>query len=273
MSYTVWRQHIDASVKEDDRVAARCWNLEKETRISTAVEEFKRALGERHAQALRTGADGAEAACTVLAAMIDELQRVDCHWLGLLPVPPDRAAEIPVRRVTTYVPEMVVRNLSLSARLDVNDLHKPIRLKGPLKIDDDGEEQELLARFIWVTFDADGSGLPDDPHKIVEDLGLAHFPEGQHVFRIDLDVDAVRLFIPTCLDAGLFEAWAPPPDGHDKPWGMTRHLGSGKPARPELLSETQDHATVKPTARLVSPTNKPTPLGPVHKDFRANRPT
>ena len=105
----------------------------------------------------------------------------------------------------------------------------------------------------------------------MRELGLAHYRSGTYVYRIRYDVSGHNLWIPTCLDASLYEAWAPPAVGHPDPWGLTRDLVSGLPSRPELLTEVTDHARVRPEAELVSPAGQLLKVGTVNPDFMANR--
>ena len=105
------------------------------------------------------------------------------------------------------------------------------------------------------------------------ELGLAHFREGEFVYRFAMTIatDQPR-FIPTCFDAELFEAWAPPPPGFPEPHGMTRDLTDGRPRWPELLVEAKDCFHVNfPSGELVSPLGSAQKIGAAAVDYMAGR--
>jgi hypothetical protein len=89
-------------------------------------------------------------------------------------------------------------------------------------------------RAFWITT-AKGTDATD----LRDRLGLAHVRKGEHMYRVRVEVDGApkrKLYIPTVLDSGAYEAWRRPPPGHTDPWGMTRHLKTGDPAERELLA-------------------------------------
>lgn len=93
-------------------------------------------------------------------------------------------------------------------------------------------------RFFWATFNEEVEGL--SPTDIAIALGLPHFEVGETVYRIHLGDWPEEVYIPTCMDSGIFEAWMRPPKSHAEPWGMTRHLLTGNPEKPELLVQVAD---------------------------------
>lgn len=87
----------------------------------------------------------------------------------------------------------------------------------------------------WVTFPA-----PSTPDEVVCELGLAWAPGP--VFRAEIAIGATA-HIPTLFD-GLY--WPPTADWRarrsgekraEEPWGVTRRMDNGLPARPELIVE------------------------------------
>lgn len=129
-------------------------------------------------------------------------------------------------------------------------------------------------RFHWITFSHGGKHPPrDDPTRVKRELGLAHFMKDDVVYRFDLPfADDQDVWVPTCLDAGLYEAWAPPPVGATDPWGRTRDLVDGQPGLPELLVQVEDYFTAMPlVGRLVSPPGPAATIGALTVDYMVGR--
>jgi hypothetical protein len=267
MAYDIWRVHFEAVASRDGGLAARRWNLEMEMRISADVEAFKTLLGARHSDCLDAAGDhGAAAKDSLLGLIEDELKTPGSHWLGRIRIRDPQ--DVPGEVMTHLHSDDVKRYYNKRARMPRARQRglrpaERVRFEQPLKIRPDGSR---VTRFIWVTFNRPGAQLPDDPRELVQALGLDGWPPDVYVYRVRLRVDPSALFVPTCFDAELRPAWAPPPD-HSEPWGLTRHLCDGRPMYPELLSETEDHGTVLPTAELVGAR----PLGVVEPDYMRGR--
>lgn len=249
-----------------DKDSARRWNLLAETRIPDRIAAFKAMLGEAHGtECADTGdvADRSQAALIAFEAMIRETEAVESPWLGHLRF---KAGDAVPTRMCTHVPLRNLRRRKRAGRISPDEPPRRIRMDRPLKMAEDGRPR---ARFIWVTFATAESPLTDDPAAAMRELGLAWYDPGDHIYRVELKVDPGRLHVPTCLDANINEAWAPPPPG--TAWGMTRHLETGVPCRPELLTETGHHAGTLPMAELVSPPNEWRTVGEVVCDYLCNR--
>src|SRR5713101_5314745 len=150
----------------------------------------------------------------------------------------------------THIPALDFARKYAMAPIDLRNPPRRVRFNRPYKMNTGLGGP--MCRFIWVTFETSSSGLPDDPTAVVCELGLAHYAPGDFIYRIGYNTEHKELWIPTCLDAGLYEAWSPPPAGHSEPWGLTRHLITGLPGFPEVLSQVIDHAH-RPEGELVSP--------------------
>lgn len=253
MPYAQWRAAYGTAAAGDGghRLLARLWNLENESRIPEAMRQFLAALGQRHLSAPDN------AASTLAAFVAQQLRPVDSPWLGTLP----RQAAPPRPLVTHRHPDAAAyahpgTNPGSSTRRPSRQVQFPF-----------GRDR----RFVWVTF-ADDRGQQvsgTDPTAVVRQLGLAHYPEGSFVYRIELPDRDGPAFVPTALDAGLHEAWAPPRDpGADR--GSTRDLVDGAPRWPELVVEAADYAGSW-TGDLVSPPGAPRAVGAIAPDFMAGR--
>jgi hypothetical protein len=269
--YSQWRSTIGGMLSSNDEVFAQVWNLEHETRIDLWIEEFKQKIGSIFLVWIGRGTPPDKAASEAFNEVRMETYPVDSKWLGLLPVP--IGAKLPTK-MTTHAPikpEELARYHSL-AFLPLSGKSRSVLLSRPLMtMAGPGGRPILRRRFIWFTFETGGRKLSDTPKQIVIEMGLNHYEEGDYVFRCHMAVDHSRLFIPTCLDARVCEAWAPPPLGHSTPWGMTRNLESGESEWPELLAEVKDYIGLKPTAELVSPAGTKLPVGHFNVNFRVNR--
>ncbi|MGQ0664871.1 MAG: hypothetical protein ACT4P2_15080 [Pseudomonadota bacterium] len=266
MSYANWRKEFEAPAKADARRAARRWNLEAETRIATVCADFKGRLGRAHGTCKGLTPDVGRAAIAALDEMIEATKPVRSPWLGRLSVA--GGAPLPTTMMS-HLTARDARHYKASGPIDLNDPPTTFRFRKPHMTD---TERCPESRFIWMTFELDGGAASQDPGEVARQLGLARCKPNDYLYRIWLNVDAARLFVPSCLDAGLYEAWAPPPAAHAAPWGLTRDLTSGLPAKPELLTETVDHLKdLPPTAKLVSPVEPKQPVGAIRMDFAANR--
>lgn len=261
MSYDLWKAAIAAARPHNPRLHAKCWNLDHESRVAVEMGRFCDALGAEHADALGRTADPVEAASAALDVVVERLRDCGCKWLGLLKVA--KTDGIPATLVT-HVSRRSLKRYCVEAKLD--ELRRVV-LDTAFKVKPDGT---LVSRFIWMTF-APGGGLGDDPTALKRRLGLDHFDEGDTVWRMEFAVDPTRLFVPTCFDAGLGAAWAPPPAGHVAPWGMTRDLTTGAAVLPELLAETADYISVRPVASLVSPPGATQIIESIVVDYMAGR--
>ncbi len=261
-TYEDWLAAVEIVWETHGAIGARCWNLARETRIPEALAEFRAILAARFGGELTASPDlpGA-AACAALELAIGQIMDGSHGLLGLIPL--QRPADVPRMMVTHIDGDDIMRYYS---RQNPKDDHPIVVLDRPLKVRDDGSE---VSPFIWFTFEADGAAFTDDPTEMKRRLGLDRVEEGTTLYRLEFEVDPERLRVPSCLDAELRAAWAPPPNGRD--WGMTRDLETGQPAFPELLGWTEDHRAARPVARLVSPPGQTARIGPVAVDYMAER--
>ena len=264
MTYADWQADFAPVAAASSVSEAQAWNLENEFRIDTQRGQFRRRLGYLHDKARRTGLAGADAARSSLQQAISETDDVGSRWLGLLPV--EATARLP-ERMYSHVPVSDFVRYAPPGHIDPANPVRRTRFGSAYKMTSRGPDR----RFIWVTFESDGRAPSDDPTAVVQQLGLAHYHNTDYAYRFWLNVDGCELYIPTCLDAGLNEAWAPPPVGHVEPWGLTRDLETGDRCKPELLTETIDHAGVKPTVELVSPPGTSQEVGHIVKNFMVGR--
>lgn len=272
MAYKAWRQAFVSQVApHDQRQQARLWNLDNERRINKHLGQFRRRLGDRFDWHLRTDIGPGPAAHCALADALKELETVSSKWFGLLPV--SATASVPTT-VATYINSGKIRKRTATVFLSRGHPARRLRLRGPLKADLIAGGWAPGTRFIWLTFDA-GSGLPSqtDPTLVKRELGLAHFPKGEFVYRFELTIEPTQTcYTPTCLDAGLYEAWKPPPQPWPHPWGLTRDLTDGQSRWPELLVETTDYRHItSPLGELVSPPGPAVPIGLLEEDFLIGR--
>ena len=268
MTYETWRAAHLARVGGDSRHRARVWNLDHEERVAE-VSEFKHAIATRWAEAGSPDDGSIEA---ILDASIGETRAVASKWLGLMAVAAGATRRIP-RRTYTHVSGEQAARYGSRAPIDPRRPFATVELPR-FKWRESRGGLELESRFIWVTWPIPGRRLPRDPTVVKRELGLAHFDAGDCVYRIRVEVDASAdtCFVPTCLDAGLYEAWAPPPAGHTDPWGLTRDLSSGDPTWPELLIEAATRRTAVPKGYLVrSSRGAPAAIGAVAVDFMVGR--
>lgn len=271
MAYAQWEQDYLAAAGPEQREKARVWNLEHETRVTKQRGSFKRLLGKQHAKNRSAGQPPKEAANNAMVHAISTLESVSSKWLGLLPVTGDRSAIPP--SAETYLSGFTVERFHSRTGFDRKHPPRTVRIS-PLKVRFAGGRGIVENRFIWVTFRAGGSALPqDDPTTVTRELGLTHFKPGDYVYRFSLSIVVDQdCYVPTCFDASLYEAWKPPPKRHNQPWGLTRDLTSGASMWPELLVQTADYETVHPTGELVSPKGSPPQtIGHVHVDFMIGR--
>jgi len=231
----------------DDAHAAQVWNLEHEHRISDITNRFMMDLGQKHNSLVLIHSDVGEAARAALKEMIEQTWSPKSDWLGRLRVPD--GADTPDEMFTHIVASDLARYFP-SAHISERDPPGRVELPRGFKVGPDGTP---YARFIWLTFEPEGAAPVDDPTIVKCRLGLPHFSTDEYVFRIMFKVAHTALYVPTCLDAGLYEAWSPPPTDHPHPWGLTRDLRTGELGAPELLADAAEFSTQPPTALLVSP--------------------
>jgi hypothetical protein len=263
MSFKEWNIQISKIAKSSDRIRARLWNLAAEMRIKPQISLFRRRLGRLHSGALKTGLPRDDACLRVLQTACEDLSQPDSKWLGLLCVPPKK--RLPAI-MYTHIPALDFARKYASAPINLQNPPRRARFIRPYKTDADGP----VCRFIWFTFPTPPARLPEDPTALVCELGLAHYAPGDYIYRIRYEVSGHKLWIPTCLDAGLYEAWAPPPLGHACPWGLTRHLITGSRCFPEVLGQVVDYSD-PPYAELVSPPGRPLRIAPFTPNFLADR--
>lgn len=261
-----WRVDIehDCRTETEGRVFAQVWNLESEKRIPTKRAEFLAELETCHETRIGAHEAPAAAARAALEEMIRSTKSVDSPWLGLLPVPDSSGGH---QVVFTHLTATDAAKLDPVGPFNPDD--PPPRVSRFARLPwlrSDGMEK----RFNWVAFEPSGAAPSMDPGLVVRELGLAHYRRDAYVYRIEFSVDLSTCFIPTCLDAGLSEAWAPPRPG--APFGETRDLVTGESKKPELLVEVKNTSHLQPGGVLVSPPGTRRKVGPIAADFRANRP-
>lgn len=263
MSYAQWSHDFGLATATDPRGQAQHWNLEHETRCPTEVTSFRNDLGARHKEHLAAApADGQSAARKAWEEVREELKDRTHAYLGLLPA---KNPTLPAR-IYTHAP---YRDLDRYLKLYRGRTPpRTAKLKRAYKT---GPGRAPVTRFIWLTFQPDGSAPTDDPAQVVHELGLAHFRPDDLVYRMDFPTEGKSLWVPTCFDANFCDAWAPPPPGHSSPWGLTRHLTTGQPTQPELLTEVADHLDYRPQAKLVSPPGPAKVVGETTFNPMANR--
>lgn len=263
MSYTAWKNAYQKRANSDSTGVcfAKYYNLKSETRIAGVLSQFKRVLGKQYETELKNGFSSDRAAELALDKALNSIKPT---WLLKLPIP-SKLPDIVTGLVTHITSEYAAR------RGDIMNENHPIpkfKCKSPLKIKNGKPE----ALFIWVTFEPNGHTFKNNPNEVAHELGLAHFEGNVYMYRILLVTIPNKTYIPSCLDARLYEAWALPPDGHKQPWGLTRFLSNGLPAKPELLTKTTNHAHEYPQAILVSSTvAQPQFVGQLNIDYWANR--
>jgi hypothetical protein len=264
MSFRAWKLQVSGGAGGSPELTARVWNLAAETRIRPHLAAFRRRLGSLYKVALSGGLGPNQACLVALNLACEETRAARSKWLGLLPV---GYSHLMPGFMMTCIPLTDFQRYYASGPVDTNNPPRRLRFSSPYKLSSSGP----VCRFIWLTFSSAGNPLPDDPTALARELGLAHYRSGTYVYQIRYDVRGHDLWIPTCLDASLYEAWAPPTVGHTDPWGLTRDLVSGLPSHPELLAEVTDHAGVRPEAELVSPAGQLLKVGTVNPDYTANR--
>lgn len=264
LTYANWKKEFSRAAGGSPRLEAQLWNLKYETRLGLKLALFRRLLGRVFKDYLANGLGAADAAIGALKNLCDELCDPGSKWLGLLPgpgggrIPQEMFTHLPVRDLIRYVG---------SGPIDETNPPRRVVFSRPFKITATG----VRSRFIWLTFEPDGSPPSDDPTEVVRELGLAHLVDDGFLFRFWLRTDGKPLYIPSCLDARLYEAWAPPPSRHTEPWGLTRDLVTGQSCKPELLTDAVAHRATLPTATMVSPPGRRVSMGNLPANFLVNR--
>ena len=209
MAYADWREEYEGAAQDRPELQARLWNLENETRVSRSRGNFKRRLGQLHRQEQAQGSWPNESAESAMNRAIEELGDPNNTMLGKLQFDADSP---PQSTVLTHVSALDVSRYYTTSVVDPDDPPRQVQLHAPQTREVNGTRVPHR-RFVWVTWPPQGDALPDNATALKRELGLAHYQEGDHVYRCPLEVDADRhtLFVPTCLDAGLYAAWKPPP--------------------------------------------------------------
>ena len=273
MSYGNWESAFKSRVvPSSPEQAARLWNLNHEWRVNEPRGQFRGRIGTLYRRHRSRGSAAAQAAERAFQEATDETNALKSKWLGLLPG--KAGAPVP-SSVATYLHSTKIAKDNPALPLDPVRPPRRVTLTGPLKARRDPVSGWVpYTRFIWLTFGR-GGRRPSrvDPTAVKRELGLDHFPPGSFVYRFELNLlDNQDCYIPTCLDAGLREAWKPPPMGFARPWGLTRNLTNGAPGWPELLVETDAYLSVTaPVGTLVSQRGAATPIRRVRCDYMARR--
>ncbi len=256
-----WIKTLRAIAETDDRVFARLHNLLSEDRVE--MEKLIEACEEEFNSLVAGGESEESSASEVLRELMKRLDNPCSHLLGQLA---EGAPPAHVDRLITHI----IRD---EVEYGVPSVPRPSRQFSIYAMGKTSANGSICRRFIWVTFaDASGKGLSDqDPGEVVRELGLAHFDAEGNAYRFELPAPVSgTYFIPTALDAELYEAWQRPDSGHAHPWGLTRHLETGLPCWPELLVETKEylHDCV---GELVTRPDGTTAVGPSKPNFRIGR--
>lgn len=275
MSYRDWRaafnRHLGSS---DPALSGQRWNLENEKRIPKKTPPFKRRIGKNYADLTAAGVPSAEAVTQALEKTVEETWDVGSKWLGELRL---TGSPRPPATVVTYQTGSKLRKRHKSKVFGSKrhpkrsaTLHEPMGSKTSA-----GGTWVPTKRFHWITFSFGGNTPPtDDPTRVKRELGLDHFDgKDEIIYRFELTVrDDQDVWVPTCLDASLYEAWAPPPASATDPWGRTRELVDGQPRWPELLVEVKDYFTATHiVGKLVSPPRTVATIGTLTVDFMVGR--
>ena len=268
MAYADWHKAFSTLViPGSPRDEARLWNLTHDNRINRHRGQFRRMIGRNFDEELRSGKPDKDSAEAALLSARETTEPVDSKWLGLLQA--DTQDDIPPD-VVTFLASWQFTWANPGTPISADNPPRSITLQFPLKTDAGGP----YTRFIWVTFDTAAGALPrDDPTRAMRELGMGHWKKGDTVYCFELVIESDQVgFTPTCLDAGLGEAWKPPPEDSTAPWGFTRDLTDGQDRWPELLVESADYNSKGPPAgRLVSPAGKKEKVGSVVPDFMIGR--
>lgn len=226
MSFSDWCAAVQPALDSDARLKANFLNLMAEDRVPGA-STFRSSVG---AQFAKDASKDVAAAQRCLIDHIALLAVPTSTWLGLLQSPSkDHEAWSAVTYITA---RHIEKYLDTSFDASASRLPRRVTLHPPFYMTPTAAP---FKRFIWV------SSLPSTkdlgPTDLVLSLGLPHFLPGEAVYRIEFAVWPSKVFIPTCLDAGLYCAWAIPAKAHRAPWGLSRHLKTGARPHPELLIE------------------------------------
>ena len=263
MTFDQWRRAFEPTSRGDDRRRAQLWNLDHETRIHATLDEFRDRIAKHFNDGLLTH-DRDAAASAGLAAARKDTEPADSTWLGALPRGPWEGVRGPIYNFRSWVSleRYRTRAPSYGSALTTS-LPPPVTFEFSLRVS---------GRFIWITWAPELLDLPDDPTILKRELGLPHFGEHDCVYRWDVSIEQSQaLFVPTCLDAALHEAWQPPPRGHASPWGLTRDLSSGESRWPELLVEAKDYVGLRVRETRLGARTTSERIGPVAEDYMIGR--
>lgn len=270
MPYTDWRNAYLQVAEKDERAQARLWNLDHEDRIPNDLKRFQDQIGAAFDGQTAAGVSSEEAATQALSQAIEATVPVGSQWLGLLPG--GNGGNLGITQLETHAHSMDIPRYRTLAYFDQADPPNEVTLQTPFKMKIESGRSVPARRFVWVTFAHEGRQVSrDDPTALVRELGLQHFvplpgsTASGFVYRFEMLLASNQpAWIPTALDAGLYEAWAPTPEGHAHRWGLTRDLTDGSPKWPELLVETKAYHDHRWVGKLVPPRSPdPTPIGPV----------
>ena len=266
MTYVNWKLAIGARASSAPEVEAQVYNLCEEWRIANELRTFRRKIGQHFKSLCKDGTTSELAAESALKEAITWTKVADSEWLGKLPFP--YSASLPATTAYTHMTAVDAARYVTDASFDPKQPRPRVRLRRPYKT---GPGGRIIKRFIWATFDHGDVKPADDPATIAREYGLAHYEPEDYVYRMSVTLRIRSLYIPTCLDAELYEAWAPPPKTHGDPWGLTRNLSTGEFEKPELLTETRAHVGDRQIADLVGAGPPPTSVGSIPRDFMAKR--
>ena len=259
MTFDEWRRAFEQATRVDDRYRAQLWNHDHETRIDATRDEFRGRIATHFDDGLLTG-DAETAALAAWTAARNETGPADSKWLGTLPCDSREDVGSPICNFRSGVSLERYRTRAPSYSLVMTtSAEMEFRLN-------------ISRRFVWITWAPGSLDLPDAPTLLKRELGLAHFGEHDCVYRWIVSIKPSQvMFVPTCLDANLSEAWRPPPPGHTSPWGLTRDLTTGESRWPELLLETKDYKDLTLKATRVGSATSPARIGPVTEDYMIGR--
>jgi hypothetical protein len=205
--------------------AAQLDNLCKEDRVAE-IDITRTAVGDAFAS---VGTGDLDAARAAIAASQRPFWDPSCSLLGLIPTISSKHTGF--QAVSFLTGTQIERHIISSFRGRAPLMPARVSLPDPLYA-------RYPRRFMWATFSEDVATL--SPRDIAIGLGLPHFLPGETVYRVSLGSWPNDVYIPTCMDSGLFEAWMRPPPTHAEPWGLTRHLLTGASDKAELLVQVAD---------------------------------
>jgi hypothetical protein len=260
MTYAEWISSLRDIANTDDQVFAMLDNLLSEDRVDLTA--FRSHAAHLYTTRVLAGEAAPEAAKAVLETLQSELADPGAAGLGQL-----------VGGATPEGASLVTHTSASDHKYRTPESPRPGASVVEFAAGKARPPADIQCRFIWVTFpDRSGNEVrADDPAVVVQELGLAHMSGDKEIYRFPLPPPpSGRFWIPSALDAGLYEAWMRPALDHVEPWGITRDLTTGERRWPELLVETSEYL-YDVAGTLVRRPDGTATVGPIGTDFRRGR--